>query len=107
MELGRRNGAQGAEPANPAHIVTVRNFSPETIRSIIAQLEVSSEFEHMVYREAELDALWSITGFFLTQELDSQQREELLRLNHGALQAHDLVAANRAGEAARALRSLL
>src|SRR5438105_13997363 len=32
---------------NPAHIVTVTDFSPETLRNIVAHLEVSTDFEHL------------------------------------------------------------
>ena len=53
---------------NPAHIVTVNDFSEETLRELIAALEVSTEFEHLIYRESELDAVWSIAGFALKDE---------------------------------------
>ncbi len=43
---------------DPADIVAVENFSPDTLRSVIAHLEVSTDFEHLVYREGELDAIW-------------------------------------------------
>ena len=88
---------------NPAHIVTVTDFSPETLRDIIAHLEASTTFEHLVYREAELDAVWSITGFFLKQGRD----EALERLHQTAHQAHDLVGQRRPREAANLLRSVL
>ncbi len=48
---------------NPTNIVTVTDVGPDTIRRIIAHLEVSTDFDHLVYRDAELDAVWSITGF--------------------------------------------
>jgi hypothetical protein len=92
---------------NPAHIVTVTDFSPETLRRIIAHLEVSSDFEHLVYRESELDAIWSITGFVLQNEPNSAHRETVRRLHECALAAHDLIAAGHPLEAARALRSCL
>ena len=38
-------------------------------------MEVSTDFEHLVYREAELDAIWSITGFFLANEPRSIERD--------------------------------
>jgi hypothetical protein len=50
---------------NPGHIVTVTDCSPGTFRDIIAHLEVSTDFEYLVYRESELDALWSASGFAL------------------------------------------
>jgi hypothetical protein len=106
---GRRNGAP--EPArhavNPEHIVSVQDFSAETLRSVVAHLEASSEFEHLVYREAELDAIWTITGFFLASEPRSSQRETVRRLHAGVHQAHDLVAASQPGAAAEVLRTFL
>ena len=75
--------------------------------SIIAHLEVSTEFEHMIYREAELDAIWSITEFFLGNESRSKRCDFAARLNAAALQAHDLVAEGRAIDAATVLRDFL
>jgi hypothetical protein len=106
MELNGRNGVS-SEEVNPAHIVTVTNFSANTLRSIIAHIEVSTDFEHLVYREAELDAVWSITGFFLVNEPDSSRREAVKRLHTGVHKAHDLVAASRTVDAAALLRTLL
>ena len=88
---------------NPAHIVTVTDFSPETLRRIIAHLEVSTDFEHLVYRESELDAIWSITGFCLSQKADAA----VARLHEGAHRAHDLVGEGRPQDAAVILRTFL
>jgi hypothetical protein len=92
---------------NPAHIVPVTDFSPATFRSIIAHLEASTDFEHLVYRESELDAIWSITGFLLKNEPHSKERESTARLHEIAHVAHDLVADRRPQEAAAVLRSFL
>ena len=92
---------------NPAHIVTVQDFSKETLASIVEHLEVSTDFEHLVYREAELDAIWSITAFVMADEANAAQRESILRLHTGAHHAHDLVADGRPGEAAKLLREFL
>ncbi|HEY1240729.1 MAG TPA: hypothetical protein VGF16_09245 [Bryobacteraceae bacterium] len=89
--------------ANPAHLVAVRDFSPATLDAIAAHLEVSTDFEHLVYREAELDAIWSLTGFALGQRADAA----LARLHETSHRAHDLVGEGRAREAAALLRSLL
>src|SRR5258707_15568457 len=94
-------------PVDPAHIVPVTNFSADTLWSIIVHMEVSTDFEHLVYREAELDAIWSITGFFLVNEPDSNQSEAVRRLHAGAHHAHDLVADRRPADAAIVLRSFL
>ena|SRR5215471_10947858 len=106
MELNKESGASRSE-VNPSHIVPVTNFAADTLWSIIAHMEVSTDFEHLVYREAELDAIWSITGFFLVNEPDSNQVEAVRRLHAGAHTAHDLVADRRPSEAAVVLRSLL
>jgi hypothetical protein len=92
---------------NPEHIVTVTDFSPDTLREMIAHLEASTDFEHLVYRESELDAVWSITGFALKYEPNAIQREAIARLHEIAQVAHDLVADQRPKEAAEILRSLL
>jgi hypothetical protein len=94
-------------PTYPAHIVPVADLSPETLLAVIAHLEVSTDFEHLVYRESELDAIWSISGFLLTHESNPADRAALQRLHDGALIAHDLVAAGRAREAAAILRSCI
>jgi hypothetical protein len=102
------NGSKPAEAVNPAHIVTVRDFSPETLGAIVVQLEASTDFEHLVYREAELDAIWSITGFALVgQALPPANREFAARLHAGAHRAHDLVGDGRPREAAALLRKFL
>jgi hypothetical protein len=106
MELNAPSGASRSD-VNPAHIVPVTNFSADTLWSIIAHMEVSTDFEHLVYREAELDAIWSITGFFLMNERDSNQHEAVSRLHAGAHKAHDLVADRRPLEAAMLLRTFL
>jgi hypothetical protein len=102
-----RNGARVSEAVNPAHIVAVRDFSPGTLQTIVKHLEVSTAFEHLVYREAELDAIWSITGFFLTQRPNPARRDAVMRLHEGAHRAHDLVGEGRPREAAILLSTFL
>ena len=89
--------------ANPAYILAVSDFSVETLRQVVALLEISTEFEHLVYREAELDAIWSITGFVLQNGRDSVQNTRAERLHRVAHEAHDLVAEGRAQDAAKLL----
>ena len=92
---------------NPAHIVTVQDFSQDTLRAIVAHLEASTDFDHFVYREAELDAIWSITRFVMDREPRLAQHEAVSRLHEGAHRAHDLVGDGRPREAAAVLRKLL
>ena len=106
MKLDAPSGMPRSE-VNPDHIVPVTNFSADTLWSIIAHMEVSTDFEHLVYREAELDAIWSITRFFLVNEPKSNQLETVRRLHEGAHKAHDLVADRRPAEAAVILRGFL
>jgi hypothetical protein len=93
--------------ADAAHIVPVIDFSRETLQNIIALLEISTDFEHLVYREAELDAIWSITGFFMAQEKHSDRFRFVERLHMAAQEAHDLVAEGRSADAAACLRHFL
>jgi hypothetical protein len=92
---------------NPGHIVAVTDLSAETLRSVIAHLEVSTDFEHLVYRESELDAIWSIAGFLLERQPDAIRRDKVLHLRGVAHRAHDLVAARLPRDAAKVLRELL
>lgn len=103
--IGRNQRVRGAT-VNPGHIVTVRDLSPETLRTVIAHLEVSTDFEHLVYREAELDAIWSITEFLLGNS-NSHDGEKVERLHAEIHRAHDLVAARRPDAAAALLRTFL
>ena len=101
------NATRSSEAVNPAHIVSVQNYSGETVEAIAAHLDVSTDFEHFVYREAELDAIWSMTRFLLAQVRDLEQRDTLMRLHEAAHSAHDLVANGQPREAAAALRRWL
>ena len=92
---------------NPEHIVPVKDFSADTLRNLIAHLKVSTSFEHLVYREAELDAIWTITGFFLANEPASTRRDAVNRLHTGAHKAHDLVAERRPEAAATVLEAFV
>src|SRR3984885_14342828 len=92
---------------NPEHIVSIKDFSADTLRNVIAHLKVSTSFEHLVYREAELDAIWTITGFFLANEADSSRREAVQDLHTCVHKAHDLVADRRPAAAAMLLKAFV
>jgi len=89
---------------NPAHIVRVIDCSPETLAGIVAQMERSTTFEHFVYREAELDAVWSITDFLLRCEKDAASRAAIADLHRVVHRAHDLLGERRIAEAIASLR---
>src|SRR5229473_383272 len=107
MAQNGQNRTSAPQEVNPDHIVSVKDFSTDTLRNVVAHLKASTSFEHLVYREAELDAIWTITGFFLVNEPKSNQLETVRRLHEGAHKAHDLVADRRPAEAAVILRGIL
>jgi hypothetical protein len=88
----------------PGHIVAVADFSPDTLRSVIDHLEVSTSFEHFVFREAELCAIWSLTGFALGGRRARAEREAVTRLRDAVLQAHDLLGRKQPLDAMQRLR---
>ena len=98
---------RGAGAVNPADILPVSDFSPPTLKAIIAHLEASTTFEHLVYREAELDAIWSITGFVLAQRPKPEHQDAVRRLREHARMAHDLVGEAQPLEAADLLRAFV
>lgn len=94
---------KGSPPeVSASRVVVVEDFSSDTIENIIHHLEVSREFEHFVYREAELDAVWSLVEF-QSRRSEGTVRELLLELLAKLWQAHDLVGME---ERQRALESL-
>jgi hypothetical protein len=93
--------AGGGGQANPWHLVEVRELEPVTVSRVIAQLEASAEFEQLVYRESELDALWSLADMAARAGRPGASR------SLGLLwQAHDAVGEDRPAEAVRALVEL-
>ena len=90
---------------DPSHIVPVKGFSVDVMRSLVAHLEASKDFEHLVYREAELDAVWSLTAFYLLDEDDMEKRKAVELLHLCVHRAHDLVAAGQPEAAAAILRA--
>jgi hypothetical protein len=107
MAQNGHNRGSAAPEVNPGHIVSVKDFSPDTLRNVVAHLKASTSFEHLVYREAELDAIWTITGFFLANEPASRLHDAVKALHAGAEKAHDLVAERRPGAAATVLEEFV
>jgi len=89
---------------DPAHIVRVMDCSPETLAAILQQFEISTTFEHFVHREAELDAIWSLTDFLLRFGTDSGARAAIAELHRAVHRAHDLLGRQRITEAMESLR---
>jgi hypothetical protein len=77
-------------------MVAVHDFSPETLRDVLAHLAVSTAFEHFIFREAELGAIWSLTAF-------APVSEDVMRLRQAVLKAHDQLGRKRPQEAIKSL----
>ena len=85
------DAALNQAPINPGHIVAVVDFSPETIRDVIAHMRLSTTFEHLIFREAELNALWSLSAFALQQSPALAQRDHLDCFREALVDSHNLL----------------
>ena len=95
---------------NPDHLVPVEDFSEETLRSIVAHLDVSTTFEHFVYRESELDEVCRLVDDALQGghgRDDEQRRARWQVIFDAARDAHDLVGTEDPERAAERLRQIL
>ena len=97
--------ATGEEPqtrADPWRIIDVQSLDEATVRLVTAQIEASSGAEHLVYRESELDALWTLADMELKNgEPGARERVDLL------WEAHDHVGDGELAKALDALAGLL
>lgn len=91
-------GAEGSGGPDPSHIVDVEALDAETVVLVIRQVEVSRRADQLVYRESEIDALWTLADMAV-QRGDADAREWLDLL----WQAHDHVGD---GDRTRALAAL-
>lgn len=96
----------------------VCDLLPETIEAVAARLLVSDTFEKLVYRECELDALWSLADIAVEmmtlketgnrikawQVLPENSERNLVMLRAMLESAHDLTVAAKPVEAAAVLR---
>lgn len=96
---------------DPKRMVIVEEVTAQTVVALIAHLEVSHAFDHLVYREAELDALWCLVemaGKESARRGDGpQERERLATLLEKVRYAHDRVHEDRTVDAADRLREVL
>jgi hypothetical protein len=46
--------------ADPLDVVRVDELVPGTVEEVIDRLDASTDFDHLAYRESEVDALWSL-----------------------------------------------
>jgi hypothetical protein len=92
---------------NVSQIHAVNDYSGATIAALAALLDRSTEREHFIYREAELDDLWRVIDTALDGARDQRDAEaerflgSLKTLTH---EAHDLVGNEQPHAAAERLR---
>ncbi len=95
---------------DPTRIVAIQDYTPATLQAVIAQLECSTAVDHFVYRESELDALWSLLEVALRaarqRRAPAAEVARLERLFQAVREAHDLVAAEAPLAAASRLREV-
>lgn len=91
---------------------TVENLLSETIDAVAARVLVSSGFTELVYRECEINALWSLADIALSASLRRTSgsapngrldRSALERLRELFEQAYRLLVRERTGEASAVL----
>jgi hypothetical protein len=92
---------------NVSEIHAVNDYSGATIAALAGRLEGSTELEHFVYREAELDDLWRVIDTALAEARDQRDGESerfLTSLKSLTHEAHDLVGSEQPRAAAERLR---
>ena len=97
----------------------IEDLLPETIEGVAARILVSNTFEERVYRECELDALWTLADIAISveahretghvpaawQQLPEGSGETLVRLRSLLEQAHELAVDGGTTEAAAILHA--
>jgi hypothetical protein len=69
--------------ADPLDVVRVEALTPRTVEDVIDRLEASRDFDHLVYRESEVDALWSLADMAVRRrEPNAQTLLDLLWAAH-------------------------
>jgi hypothetical protein len=95
---------------DPTRTIPVQDYTPATLRAVVTQLEGSTTVDHLVYRESELDALWSLLDVEVRRAQARGENEarmqELRELFDAATDAHNLVGADDPEAAARRLRQV-
>ena len=97
----------------------IEDLLPETIEGVAARLLVSDSFEELVYRECELDALWTLADIAISviahretghvpkawRDFPEGSGETLERLRSLLEQAHELAVDAKTAEAATILHA--
>jgi len=94
---------------DPGNVVLVEDFSNETLTNIANHLDISTRFDHFIYRESELDGVCRLVEEAMkeTPASDAHAVRRLEQVLTAARSAHDLVADEKPADAARSLRAVL
>jgi hypothetical protein len=90
-------------------IYQVTELTPAALLGIAERLEVATSFEDQIYRESEIDALWTLVDIEVRQAELAGDTPALSRwrdLHSRLWVAHDLVPEGRCSDAAVILREL-
>ena len=89
-------------------IYQVTNLEVATILAVADRTEQATSFEDLIYRESEVDALWSLCDIQVKQAQinDSPELPKWLALREKLWRAHDLIPEGEVAESAAVLRSI-
>jgi hypothetical protein len=76
-------------------LTSIDDYSAATLASICERMAGSSEVEHMIYRESELDEVWRLLDADVANAArdgrSAQQLQRLEAMRSLVIEAHDLV----------------
>ncbi|WP_322045405.1 hypothetical protein [Paraburkholderia sp. J67] len=76
-------------------LTSIDDYSAATLRALAERIAASTEVEHMIYRESELDEVWRLLDADVAAAarngLNDAQLQRLLSLRELVIEAHDLV----------------
>ena len=98
-----------ADETARSKIYQVQELTAETITAVADRVARATTFEDLIYRESEIDALWSLADIAArTAELDNTaDRDRWAELRERLWEAHDLVPEGRCTESAAVLRATI
>ena len=80
---------------NADDIHLIEDYSSQTLRELIGRVDKSSTFEHMIYREAELDEVWRLLDNDIVaaarQGWNTREVQNLVALRALIVEAHDFI----------------
>ena len=76
-------------------LTSIDDYSAATLRGLAERIAVSSEVEHMIYRESELDEVWRLLDADVASAgrngVGKEESQRLQTLRELIIEAHDLI----------------